>query len=85
VTWGWHGRSRDKHDRLALELNCKSKRDKANRRKQRDGSNGEPQLSLLALPGFSCSYRGLPVVSGRRVVITMRTFGPHAERGLGRS
>ena len=77
MTWGWHGHPRDKHDRLTLELNCKSERDKGNRRKQRDGGNGEPHvLSLLALAGFSCSYKGLPVGTGRRVVITMRTFGP---------
>jgi len=39
-------RPRDKHDPLALELNCKSERDKANRRKQRDGGNGEPHVLL---------------------------------------
>jgi hypothetical protein len=51
VTRGRHGRPRNKHDRLALELNCKSERDKANRRKQRDSGNGEPHILLPSRAG----------------------------------
>src|SRR5262249_57834792 len=51
VTWGRHGRRENRHDRLALELNCKSERDKANRRKQRDGGNGEPHVLLPSRAG----------------------------------
>jgi hypothetical protein len=60
---------RDKHDRLALELNRKSERDEANRRKQLIAAMAcHMSSSLLALAGSSCPYRGQPVVSGRRII-----------------
>jgi hypothetical protein len=44
-------RPRDKPDRLALELNCKSEGNKSNCRKQRDDGNGEPHVLLPSRAG----------------------------------
>src|SRR5262249_5039195 len=85
VTWGRHGRRENRHDRLALELNRKSERDKANRRKQRDGGNGEPHVLLpsraggLQLPLERPTCREWPAGRYHLVLHVERVWADHKE------